>query len=218
MPLKMQAQWDNLIKTIEELEKKYHRAPHSVSLLAASKGQSLEKIKAAIDAGQRSFGENYVQEALEKIKAINNPNIEWHFIGHIQSNKTKAIAENFSWVHSLCDKKIAQRLNDQRPLHLPPLQVCLEVNLDQEKTKSGVVSAEELISLADYCKTLPRLKLRGLMAMPLQCATFHQVYLLKEKLHLDTLSMGMTKDMEAAIAEGSTWVRIGEGLFGPRNS
>lgn len=214
-------------KRIRDFEKKHERQPNSVCLLAVSKGQDLEKIKAAYDAGQHSFGENYLQEALSKIEALSDLNIEWHFIGNLQRNKTKKIAEHFSWVQSVSSKQIAKRLNDHRPENLPPLNICIEINLDHEASKSGIEPAE-LTQLAKYCMTLPRLKLRGIMLIPpphdnldAQCKIFHQAYLLFESLRdlnlpIDTLSMGMSRDFEAAIAEGSTMVRIGSALFGER--
>jgi len=212
---------------ITENEKKYGRALHTVNLLAASKAQSVEKIIEAYEAGQRLFGENYLQEALLKIKALASYDIEWHFIGHVQSNKTRKIAENFSWVQSVSSANIAKRLHDQRPLNLPALNVCLEVNIDEEALKSGI-AAKEVFALSEYCQSLSRIKLRGLMAIPAprnnmddQRAVFHQIKQLFDSLNekgfgLDTLSLGMTEDMEAAIAEGSTMVRVGRGIFGER--
>ncbi|TAK75471.1 MAG: YggS family pyridoxal phosphate-dependent enzyme [Gammaproteobacteria bacterium] len=212
-------------KLITEYEQKYQRAPHAVTLLAVSKGQPVEKIEALFHAGQVLFGESYVQEALPKIHALADKPIEWHFIGPIQSNKTRKIAEHFTWVHSVDAINIAKRLNDQRPAHLPPLNICLEVNINHETTKSGVLP-EDVSSLATYCTALPRLRLRGLMAIPAkqstftaQRETFHSLFLLWQSLRhqgfaLDTLSMGMSNDFEAAIAEGSTLVRIGTAIFG----
>lgn len=212
---------------IHELEKRYHRDPDSVLLLAASKTQSIEKIQEAISVGQTHFGENYLQEALEKITAFATKNLTWHFIGPIQSNKTKKIAEHFSWVQTVADEKIAQRLNDQRPDHLPPLNICLQVNVSGEQTKSGIYP-EGLLPLAEFCSSLPRLRLRGLMALPEpklsieeQRIQLRKLLLLFNELNtrgfrLDTLSMGMSDDLEAAIAEGSTLVRIGTALFGAR--
>jgi PLP dependent protein len=216
------------IKTlITSYEQKYARKPNSVRLLAVSKKQPLEKMLAAIAEGQRCFGESYVQEALEKMEHITAPNIEWHFIGPIQSNKTRKIAEHFAWVHSVDDVKFAKRLNDQRPDHLPPLNICIEVNVSHEVTKSGV-ERSEVLALAKACQLLPKLKLRGLMTIPAatedfvqQRAAFHQLHelfdeLQKQGIKLDTLSMGMSEDFEAAIAEGATIVRIGTGVFGKR--
>lgn len=215
-------------ESLLECEKKFNRAPGSVTLLAVTKGQSIEKILQAISAGQRAFGENYLQESLPKIAALAGNNLEWHFIGPIQRNKTKKIAEHFNWVQGIDNKLIAERLNAQRPLHLPPLNICLEVNISQEKTKSGV-SSEDIFLLADHCLTLPRLRLRGLMAIPAptdsfkeQREAFHQLRLLYEKLLengylLDTLSMGMSHDWQAAVAENATMIRLGTSLFGTRN-
>lgn len=209
-------------------ETQYHRSPHSVSLLAASKTQSVEKIRQAMSAGQTIFGENYLQEGLEKISALAEENLEWHFIGSIQSNKTRKIAENFSWVQSVHDEKIAKRLSEQRPDHLPPLNICIEVNVSAEQSKSGANPAEAL-SLAAYCSTLPRIILRGLMTIPAEKNTLEEQRAELRKLRtiydtlqqngykIDTLSMGMSHDMEAAIAEGATMVRIGTGIFGTRN-
>lgn len=213
---------------ILECEKKFNRKHYSVSLLAVTKGQSIEKISQAIAAGQFAFGENYLQEALPKIAAFAEQNLEWHFIGPIQRNKTKKIAENFNWVQSIDDINIAKRLNEQRPSHLPPLNVCLEVNVSHEKTKAGV-NFNSIFTLADYCLTLPRLKLRGLMTIPAakttfseQRAEFHKLTSIYKKMLetgylLDTLSMGMSNDWEAAIAEGSTLLRIGTAIFGSRD-
>ena|SRR5579872_2150052 len=220
----------NIQKTktqIREWEIRYQRKPSSVSLLAVSKKQSIEKIRDAIRAGQMAFGENYLQESLEKISALSDENIEWHFIGSIQSNKTKKIAEHFAWVHTIDDINIAKRLNEQRPAHLPPLNICLQVNTSLEVTKSGI-DPEHVLSLAEYCKTLAHLKLRGLMTIPAhkntfdeQCAELRKLRLIYNELNergfqLDTLSMGMSDDMEAAIAEGATIVRIGTAIFGKR--
>ena len=214
---------------IRKCEIRYHRPPSSVSLLAVSKKQSVEKIREAIRAGQIAFGESYLQESLEKIAALLDEKIEWHFIGSVQSNKTKKIAEHFAWVHSISDAKIAKRLSEQRPLHLPPLNICLQINNSLEHTKSGIDPAH-VLSLAEYCNILPHLKLRGLMCIPAakntfdeQRAEFHQLRLIFDNLiekgfKLDTLSMGMSSDIDAAIAEGSTIVRIGTAIFGKRNN
>lgn len=212
---------------IQSCEQQYDRIPHSVFLLAVSKKQSIDKIAKAIAAGQKAFGENYLQEALVKIAFFADKKCEWHFIGPIQSNKTKKIAEHFSWVHSVSSQKIAQRLNDQRPSHLPPLNICIEVNVSHEKTKTGV-DVEEVRTLVAFCSTLPQLKLRGLMTIPSpknkldeQRAEFHKLRMLYDRVvaegfALDTLSMGMSDDLEAAIAEQATMVRIGTALFGAR--
>ncbi|MHB1221363.1 MAG: YggS family pyridoxal phosphate-dependent enzyme [Gammaproteobacteria bacterium] len=219
---------DNLIfikNKISEFEKKYHRGPGCVQLLAASKTQSIEKITAAYQAGQHLFGENHLQEALDKINQLSKLNIEWHFIGSIQRNKTKKIAEHFSWVQSVDNQLIIDRLNEQRPTHFPPLNICLEVNLSGEASKSGV-HLNDVIQLATYCKHLPNIRLRGLMSIPApsldfatQRAQFKLLFecyqmLQQQGFQLDTLSMGMSDDFEAAIAEGSTMVRIGTRIFG----
>lgn len=212
---------------IADYEQKYARTPGSVQLLAASKSQSIDSIIAAFDAGQQSFGENYLQEALAKIAALQDKKIEWHFIGHIQSNKTRSIAEHFAWVHSVDSSKIAKRLNDQRPAQLPPLNICIEVNISEAETKSGI-AANQVLALAQYCQTLPRCHLRGLMAIPTAHTSFneqrddcHKLFSLWQSLQaqhiaLDTLSLGMSDDLEAAIAEGSTLVRVGTAIFGKR--
>lgn len=218
-------------KRITEAEKKYARPENSVCLLAVSKTRPIEDIVAALDGQQQHFGENYLQDALEKITAIekikNNSDIKWHFIGPIQSNKTKAIAQHFDWVHSIDRLKIAQRLSEQRQAEQGPLNICLQINSSGENSKSGV-SVEEAIPLAKEIARLPHLKLRGLMTIPAnsdeieqQRKPFRLLRELKDEIisqgiMLDTLSMGMTNDMEAAIAEGSTIVRIGTAIFGAR--
>lgn len=198
-----------------------------VKLVAVSKAQAADAVRAAYEAGQTLFGENYLQEALDKQVLLRDLNIEWHFIGPIQSNKTQAISQHFSWVHSVDRLKIAQRLNDARPQHLPPLQICLQVNVSLEESKSGV-NPEDLTALASEIERMPRLKLRGLMAIPApskneaqQSAQFKQVRqcydaLLAQGFDLDTLSIGMSDDYQAAIAQGATFVRIGSALFGAR--
>jgi len=205
----------------------YGREPGSVTLLAVSKTRSSEELRAMANAGMRRFGENYLQEALEKITALRELDLEWHFIGPIQSNKTRPIAEHFDWVHSVDRLKLARRLSEQRPADLPPLNICLQVNVSGEQSKSGI-TLQELPALAREVATLPRLRLRGLMAIPApaegldaQRQPFRQMrlaleQLIAEGLELDTLSMGMSGDLEAAIAEGATLVRIGTALFGPR--
>ena len=218
---------ESLLQSVRKFELKYHRPPHAVSLLLASKSQPVSKIEAALAAGQNRFGENYLQEALQKIFALADKNIEWHFIGAIQSNKTRAISENFHWVQSVSDFKIAKRLNDQRPAYLPPLNICVQVNVSHEQSKSGT-SAEFAADLIKECLTLQRLCVRGIMAIPApknifdeQRAELKRMRVLFEKLResfpfLDTLSMGMSDDMEAAIAEGSSMIRIGTKIFGRR--
>ena len=203
------------------------RAPDSVQLLAVSKTFGADAVREAAAAGQRAFGENYVQEALDKIEALRGLELEWHFIGPIQSNKTRPIAENFAWVHSVDREKIARRLSEQRPNGMTPLNVCIEVNVSGEASKSGVAPAE-VPALARLMTDLPRLKLRGLMAIPeptgdmtLQRHRFAELRALQDALArdgivLDTLSMGMSADLEAAIAAGSTMVRVGTALFGRR--
>jgi pyridoxal phosphate enzyme (YggS family) len=204
------------------------RKSETVRLIAVSKTQPPEAVAHAYACGQRDFGENYLQEALEKQAALTDlREIVWHFIGPIQSNKTRLIAENFAWTHSIDREKVAQRLNDQRPADLAPLQVCLQVNIDDETTKSGI-SLAELPALAKAVSLLPRLHLRGLMAIPAatnnpdqQRAAFAKLRKALQSLQaqgyaLDTLSMGMSGDMEAAIAEGATMVRVGTDIFGMR--
>lgn len=205
------------------------RAPQAVGLLAVSKTCSAEAVRAAYAAGQRAFGENYVQEALDKIHALADvrPELAWHLIGPLQSNKTRVVAEAFDWVHSVDRLKIAQRLSEQRPAWLPPLQVCLQVNVSGELSKSGV-PPHEVAALAQAVATLPRLRLRGLMAIPepadseaAQREPHRRLHaclaqLQAQGLALDTLSMGMSADLEAAVLEGATWVRVGTAIFGAR--
>lgn len=223
----IQQNLNHIRQQIQEFEARYHRPQNSVKLLAVSKHQSLEKMQQAIAAGQLAFGESYVQEALVKMSQLAEKNLEWHFIGPIQSNKAKKIAEHFDWCHSVDNLRHAKQLNDHRPTHLPPLNICIEINISQETTKSGT-SANEALTLAKECLIFPRLKLRGLMAIPAhqknfgdQRAELHKLKLLfdhlnENSLNLDTLSMGMSDDMEAAIAENSTLVRIGTAIFGTR--
>lgn len=208
-------------------EQRWNRAPGSVSLLAVSKRHSVAAIEAAIAAGQKAFGENYLQEAEEKRQALADPDIEWHFIGPLQSNKTRAVAEGFSWVHAIDRLKIAQRLSAQRPNDLAPLNCCIQVNVSGEASKSGV-APEAATALAHEVAALPGLRLRGLMTLPEAVVEFAaqrqafrqlaeiQAELIQQGLNLDTLSMGMTNDLEAAIAEGATLVRIGTAVFGKR--
>jgi pyridoxal phosphate enzyme (YggS family) len=203
------------------------RAPGSVALVAVSKTQPANAIREAYAAGQRAFGENYLQEALDKMAVLSDLPLEWHYIGPIQSNKTRPIAEHFDWVHGVDRLKIAQRLSDARPIEMPPLDICIEVNVSNEPSKGGV-PPEEVTALADAIAELPRLRLRGLMAIPaptndvaLQHGQFRMLRELHESLNahghaLDTLSMGMSDDFPAAIAEGATIVRIGTSIFGPR--
>ncbi|MBI5462019.1 MAG: YggS family pyridoxal phosphate-dependent enzyme [Gammaproteobacteria bacterium] len=203
------------------------RNPAGVRLLAVGKTFPVEGLRAAQSAGQDCFGESYLNEALPKIAALTDPAPEWHFIGPLQSNKTRGIAEHFSWVHSVDRLKLAQRLSDQRPTGLPPLNVCIQVNISGETSKSGV-SPNKLDVLAHAVAALPRVRLRGLMAIPApnndvdtQRAAFRRLREALEDLNahgltLDTLSMGMSDDLEAAIAEGATIVRIGSAIFGAR--
>ncbi len=203
---------------------------NKVKLLAVSKRHPLEKILALYELGQRDFGESYVQEALQKIQQCPYTDIVWHFIGPIQANKTRAIAEHFQWVHSVNRLKIAQRLSAQRPENLPDLNICLQINISEEPQKSGFLPTEIFNDLENII-TLPHLKIRGLMAIPKaqteferQRIPFRQLKQLMHKLNeqfkldMDTLSMGMSGDLEAAIAEGATIVRIGTALFGPREN
>lgn len=201
------------------------RDDSSIHLLAVSKTKPAQAVREAYTAGMRDFGENYLQEALGKQAELTDLPLSWHFIGPIQSNKTRAIAENFAWVHSVDRLKIAQRLSEQRPADLPPLNICIQVNVSGETSKSGCTPAD-LPALANAISALPRLKLRGLMAIPeptedrvAQDAAFAAVRDLQSSLNLplDTLSMGMSHDLESAIAQGATWVRIGTALFGARD-
>jgi pyridoxal phosphate enzyme (YggS family) len=220
----------NVTGRIHDAAQTAGRPSAAVTLLAVSKTQNAARLREAYHAGARHFGENYLQEALEKQTQLNDLNdIEWHFIGPIQSNKTRAIAEHFNWVHSVDRLKIAQRLNHQRPQELAPLNICLQVNIDDEPSKSGV-TLSELNTLAAQVAQLPNLALRGLMAIPAPTAhagdsqrSFAQVAAALQQLQqslpqapLDTLSIGMSADLEAAIAEGATIVRIGTDIFGPR--
>lgn len=209
------------------IEREAGRLPQSVQLIAVSKTQPASAISAAIAAGQHHFGENYLQEALTKQSELANmPDLVWHFIGPIQSNKTAPIAAHFDWVHSVDRFKIAQRLSEQRPEGLAPLNICLQVNVSHEDSKSGV-DLTELSGLAQAVAVLPRLHLRGLMAIPAptadpasQRAPFRILRQALESLNipgLDTLSMGMSDDLEAAIQEGATFVRIGTAVFGHRS-
>lgn len=201
------------------------RDASSIHLLAVSKTKPAQAVREAYATGMRDFGENYLQEALGKQAELTDLPLSWHFIGPIQSNKTRAIAENFAWVHSVDRLKIAQRLSEQRPADLPPLNICIQVNVSGEASKSGCTPAD-LPALANAISALPRLKLRGLMAIPeptedraAQDAAFAAVRDLQNSLNLplDTLSMGMSHDLESAIAQGATWVRIGTALFGARD-
>lgn len=212
---------------LRDLEHRYNRSDASVTLLAVSKRHSAQSIIEANKAGLWNFGENYLQEALAKIDQLQELRLNWHFIGPIQTNKTKPIAENFQWVHSVDRSKIAQRLSDQRGHELPALNICVQVKLSDEETKSGV-AINEVESLCDLIEQLPNLKLRGLMTIPAPLSDFdsqrrtfallaNEFNRLKERYsQLDTLSMGMSNDYEAAVAEGTTLVRIGTAIFGER--
>ncbi|ELI5720481.1 YggS family pyridoxal phosphate-dependent enzyme [Vibrio fluvialis] len=228
----IQQNLEHITSQIENAQQKCGRPRSSVQLLAVSKTKPVEAILEAAQAGQRAFGENYVQEGCDKVQffAEHHPelDLEWHFIGPLQSNKTRQIAEHFDWMHTIDRAKIAQRLSEQRPAHLPPLQVLIQVNTSGEASKSGI-SENDLFTLAELISGLPNLTLRGLMSIPenvpdysSQLAAFRQLAALKDRLAekydgIDTLSMGMSGDMEAAIEAGSTIVRIGTAIFGQRD-
>ena len=223
----IQDRLQQILARIAKSEQQFMRPRGSVGLVAVSKTQPAEALARAFVAGQKRFGESYAQEALEKMEALQDLAIEWHFIGPIQSNKTRAIAGHFAWVHSVDRLKIAQRLSEQRPDNMPALQVLIQVNTSAETSKSGC-DPQELPDLAEAVSSLPRLQLRGLMTIPAPCEGFEQQRVPFRALHgylqqlqarglaLDTLSMGMSDDFEAAIAEGATLVRLGSALFGPR--
>lgn len=205
------------------------RDSEQIHLLAVSKTKPVEAIEEAYRCGIINFGENYLQEALQKQIKLKDISLTWHFIGPIQSNKTKEIAKNFTWVHTVDRLKIAERLSRQRPTHLPELQICIQVNISAEPTKSGCLPSE-VLALANAINALPNLKLRGLMAIPeptenitLQRKAFAELFRLKQTINaqlsfsLDTLSMGMSHDLESAIIEGATWIRIGSAIFGERS-
>jgi pyridoxal phosphate enzyme (YggS family) len=214
-------------EAIAQAARAAHRNATDVRLLAVSKTFPAMAVREAYSGGQTAFGENYLQEALEKIDALRDLSLEWHFIGPIQSNKTRAIAESFAWVHSVDRLKIAERLSAQRPSNLPPLNICLQVNVSEEESKSGV-AAEDAVQLAQQLSRLPHIRLRGLMTIPApatgereQRVPFAQMRALLEKMNsqglaLDTLSMGMSHDYPAAIKEGATIIRIGTAIFGQR--
>ena len=216
-----------VLARIDKAAQKYGRNPDDISLLAVSKTWPASDVREAVVAGQQAFGENYVQEGVEKSIELAALKLIWHFIGPLQSNKTRRIAETFDWVHSVDRLKIAERLSEQRPDGSPPLQICLQINVSGEETKSGL-ALSELPQVARQVARLPRLKLRGVMAIPAplddfdaQRQSFRRVREAYEQLRgdglvLDTLSMGMTHDLEAAIAEGATLVRVGTAIFGER--
>lgn len=211
--------------------RQWGRNPEDVKLLAVSKTRPAEMIIDAISAGQRHFGENYLQEAVEKISLVQDQAVHWHFIGAIQSNKTRIIAEHFSWVHTIGNEKIARRLNEQRPPELPALKVMVQVNIDSEDSKAGA-PASAVPALIESLLALERLELRGLMTIPSPTAAFetqrqpfNRLKCLAEEMkgkfggdlpHFSELSMGMSDDLEAAIAEGATWIRVGTAIFGAR--
>ncbi|WNO09348.1 YggS family pyridoxal phosphate-dependent enzyme [Teredinibacter sp. KSP-S5-2] len=209
---------------IQQAAKSANRNPDDITLLAVSKKQSVEKVRELILQGQQDFGENYLQEAIEKIETLNDQQVRWHFIGPIQSNKTRSIATHFDWVHSVDRLKVAQRLNDQRPEHLPPLKICIQVNIDGEDTKSGV-NPSEVATLCREIAKLDKIEMHGLMCIPAKEGTdaFTRMQALFKAVgdeislhHWDTLSMGMSADLEEAIDAGSTIVRVGTALFGER--
>ena len=213
---------DNLqaVKTRINVARQHAAGAAGVTLLAVSKGQGVERIREALAAGQQAFGENYLQDALPKMDAL--PPLEWHLIGALQSNKTRVAAERFDWIQTVDREKIARRLSDQRPVHRPALNVLVQVNISGEATKSGV-RPEEAEQLAAAIAAMPRLRLRGLMAIPRpgDATGFSRMKALFDRLAprfgMDTLSMGMSDDLESAIAEGATLVRVGTAIFGERN-
>ena len=217
-----------LRQRLAEVAQSSGRDVDSITLLAVSKGQETGRLRAALELGIRRFGENYVDEALGKIHAMHGAGAEWHFIGRVQANKTRAVAEHFDWVHGVDRARTAERLSAQRPQHAPPLNVCVQINIAGEAAKAGV-APEAALPLLRTVGAMPRLRLRGLMTMlpfelpgPEQRRAFGSLRALRDQanaagLALDTLSMGMSGDFEAAIAEGATIVRIGTALFGPRS-
>ena len=229
------SQWQSVGQRIADLSRQHHRNPGDVQLLAVSKTFPAEAVVAVARAGQRHFGENYIQEGVDKIAAVAQlaPDLAhelvWHCIGPIQSNKTRQVAAHFQWVHTVDRLKIAQRLSDQRPSHLPDLQVLIQVNMDGGENKSGV-APQDAVALAQAVSVLPRLQLRGIMSIPEPDANPQRMQALHDQtralllhlqqalpqLTLDALSMGMSADLEPAIAAGSTWVRVGTAIFGSR--
>ena len=220
---------EKIMALIERAATSHNRSSQSIQLLAVSKTWPSEQIRQLASAGQYDFGENYLQEALIKIEQLQDLNLTWHFIGPIQSNKTKDIAQHFDWVHSVDRTKIAQRLSRQRPEDQPPMNVCIQVNIDNEESKSGI-NENAIIPLAEQIDLLDNLILRGLMIIPSKTDDIEQQRLIFHKAHalyqqlcakylsIDTLSMGMSNDMATAISEGSTMVRIGSGIFGQRTT
>ena len=224
----IQTRLESLREEITNTEIQYGRKKGSTELLAVSKTRSIDEVRLAIQAGQRHFGENYLQDAITKISALTDENLCWHFIGPLQSNKCKSVAEYFDWVHTIDRLKIAERLNSHRSDSLSALNICIQINISGETSKSGI-NPEETSELADKIAGLENINLRGLMALPAPETDFQaqreafakvrQIFegLQQEHPQLDTLSLGTTNDMQAAIAEGSTMVRIGTAIFGPRN-
>lgn len=219
--------WTEIRQRIASAAIQWGRLSDSVGLVAISKGHPASALRTVAGLGQRDFGENYLQEALPKLAALADLSLTWHFTGQLQANKTRAVAEHFHWVHTLDRERIALRLNEQRPHYAPPLNICVQVSLADEPGKGGVPPAE-VLALAQSVAALPKLKLRGLMCIPPPSETFDaqrarfeelaacQRRLIEAGLAVDTLSMGMSDDLEAAIAAGATWVRIGTALFGAR--
>ena len=220
---------NSAINSIASIQKKYSIAKDTVGLLAVSKTKPIADIEQAIAQGQRCFGENYVQEGVEKIQHFDNLELNWHFIGPLQSNKSRAVAEHFDWVHTIDRLKIANRLNSQRPTHMKPLNVCIQINISDESSKSGIAPGE-LMSLAQQISTMPMLTLRGIMTIggkgndiekiTNEFSQMNQLFehLKQEFASVDTLSMGMSNDLELAIKHGSTLVRIGSAIFGQRQT
>ncbi|MFK7857466.1 MAG: YggS family pyridoxal phosphate-dependent enzyme [Granulosicoccus sp.] len=227
--LNIEAALANVASQITCFEERYGRKTGSVQLLAVSKRKPVSAIRSALAAGQKAFGENYVDEGVEKILEINDPSLTWHFIGAIQSRKTSLIAEHFDWAHGVDRLKVARRLSEQRPTHLPALNICLQVNLDNEPSKAGI-ALPEVAELAAQCALLEGIRVRGLMAIPAPRELLAEQRKVLSHLRtalqtlqanhpdIDTLSMGMSADMEAAIAEGATIVRVGTAIFGARDS
>jgi len=220
---------DALMAQIRQFERRHQREPGCTKLLAVSKTKPAAMVLDAYDAGQKAFGENQLQDALVKMDdaSLRGLDLDWHFIGPLQANKSRTVAERFAWIHSLDRLRVATRLSGQRPAHLPALNVCIQVNLSGESSKSGLVE-DQVEAFAAQIAELPRLRLRGLMTIPAPCADFERQRLpfrrLRELLGelraqghaVDTLSMGMSADIEAAVAEGATWVRVGTAIFGAR--